>query len=443
MWRLDAIAQAELVRSRALAGVELVQAALDRAEQLDSLQAATVLFPARALERAAVATGPFAGVPILLKDAGQELAGTPLWMGTTVLRQAGYISTTTTDLAGALEAMGFVVIGKSAVPELTAGITTEPPVGPPTRNPWAEERTVGGSSGGSAAAVAAGVVAVAHGSDSTGSLRYPASCCGILTLKPSAGLIPSRLPGGIADPLDAHVDFVLARSERDLRSVFATLTSAAANSSASPIRRVARLTAMPFGFPIDSVVDEVLDDSAEELAGLGLQVDSIPPRFLESYGTVLGRTIPTIVDAHRAAVVDWIETEIERPIAAGNLSPSVIEAAERGRRLHRSEVIGAWAALGEAARVAAGWAGGFDALLLPILDVPPWPIGTSGPDGRLAGLVCSLANFSGQPAVVVPTVRDGLPVGVQIQAPAGHDLALLDLLQSIRPVAPQSPYLHV
>ena len=148
----------------------------------------------------------------MLKDAGQELADTPMWMGSTVLKKAGYTSTKTTELAMQLEALGFVIIGKAAVPELMTGITTEPPIGPPTGNPWARRRTAGGSSGGSAAAVAAGLVAVAHGSDSSGSLRFPASCCGVLTLKPTAGRVSSRFPGGVPDPSARHADFVLARS---------------------------------------------------------------------------------------------------------------------------------------------------------------------------------------------------------------------------------------
>ncbi len=374
LWRLDATAQAGMVRSGAVSAIEMVRAALGRAEELAALHCTTVLLPERALRRAADSTGPFVGVPILLKDAGQELVGTPLWMGTTVLREAGYTSTVTTELTARFEALGFVIVGKAAVPELMTGITTEPPIGPPTGNPWDRERTVGGSSGGSAAAVAAGVVALAHGSESTGSLRYPASCCGVLTLKPSAGRIASRLPGDLANPGGSHVDFVLTRSARDLRRVFVSLAS---------------------------------------LVGRGLVVEDLAPGFLEGYGTVLGRAVPLIIDAHRAAVVGW---------------PHTVSAAR--------------AAVGDAARAASAWTDRLDALLLPILDVPPWLNGTSGPDGALGGLFCSLANFSGQPSVAVPTVQNGLPVGVQLQAAVGRDLALLDLLQHIRPVAPRSPHLR-
>lgn len=440
IWQVDATAQAELVRSGAVSPVELVEAALDRADELAELHCVTVLFGDRALKRADVATGPYAGVPILLKDAGQELAGTPMWMGSTALKQAGYVSKVTTELVGQLETLGFVIIGKATVPELMAGITTEPPTGPPTRNPWARDRTVGGSSGGSAAAVAAGIVALAHGSDSSGSLRFPASCCGVLTLKPSAGRISTRFPGGIPDPAQRHADFVLARSARDLRGTFAPLAGPYTDSP-EPIKRVARLDRIPFGLSIDPLVHETMDAVADELVEVGLDVEPVSATFLERFGTVLGEVVATIADAHRAAVVSWIEAEIERPLAVDEISTANLEAAERGRRLEPDVVAGALAALCEAAQVAASWADGFDALLLPILEVPPWPNGTAGPTGHLGGLVCSLANFSGQPSAVIPSVGHGLPIGVQLQAPLGHDEALLDVLEAVRPMAPASPLL--
>ncbi|MDH5520229.1 MAG: amidase, partial [Acidimicrobiia bacterium] len=360
------------------------------------------------------------------------------WMGSTVLKAACYISTTTTELAGQLEALGYVVIGKAAVPELMTGITTEPPIGPPTRNPWARHRTVGGSSGGSAAAVAAGIVAIAHGSDSSGSLRFPASCCGVLTLKPSAGRISSRFPGGVADPSNRHTDFVLARSARDLRTTFASLAPAP-DPAVGPIESVALLEAMPFGLSVDPAIEQALDDVAAELTHAGIDIDRIPPTFLEDYGTVADHAVPTIADAHQAAMVDWIETQIKRPVTVGDLSPAALEAVERSRQLEPKAIHDAHAAFTEAAHTAASWTRRFDALLLPILDVVPWPNGTPDPSSQLGGLICSLANMSGQPSTVIPTVQQGLPVGVQLQAPLGHDEALIDLLDAIRPTAPPSP----
>ncbi len=442
VWRLDATGQAELVRSGALSAVELVEAALARVGELAGLHAVTVLFGDRALRKAGEVSGPFAGVPILLKDAGQELAGTPMWMGSRVLKEVGYVSAATTELAGQLEAMGFVVIGKAAVPELMIGITTEPPIGPPTENPWARDRTVGGSSGGSAAAVAAGIVPIAHGSDSSGSLRFPASCCGVLTLKPSAGRISSRFPGGVPDPTNRHTDFVLARSARDLGEVFALLARAP-QSAGGRLKRVARLEAMPFGLSLAPAVEQALDDVARRLTDHGFEIDHISPSFLEDYGTVVRQTVPTLADAHLAAVVDWIEAQIKRPVAVGDLSATTIEAVERSRQLGPEAIHDAHAAFIRAARVAASWTRRFDVLLLPILDVVPWPNGTPNPTSELGGLLCSLANLSGQPSTVIPTVHHGLPVGVQLQAPLDHDEALIEVLQAISPTAPPSPLMSI
>ncbi|MDH3299249.1 MAG: amidase family protein [Acidimicrobiia bacterium] len=316
-----------------------------------------------------------------------------------------------------------------------SGITTEPPIGPPTQNPWAKDRTVGGSSGGSAAAVAAGMVAVAHGSDSTGSLRFPASCCGVLTLKPSVGRISCRFPGGVPDPSNRHTDFVLARSARDLHRTFTSLASPP-NHAVGPIKRIAVLEAIPSGLSVDPAIEQALDDVAGELAHAGLDIDHLPPRFLEDYGTVVDGAAPTIADAHRAAVVDWIETQIRRPVTFEDLSTPILESAHRGRQLEPQAVANARRAFSEAAQAATSWTDRFDAVLLPILDVVPWPNGTPGPNSHLGGVVCSLANFSGQPSTVIPTVHRGLPVGVQLQAPVGHDEVLIDLLRTIRPFAP-------
>ena len=171
----------------------------------------------------------------------------------------------------------------------------------------------------------------------------------------------------------------------------------------------------------------------------GVDIGHISPTFLEDYGTVADHAVPTIADAHQAAMVDWIETQIKRPVTVGDLSPAILDAVERSRQLEPTAIHDAHAAFSEAARTAASWTRRFDALLLPILDLVPWPNGNPGSSSQLGGLICSLANMSGQPSTVIPTVQQGLPVGVQLQASLGHDEALIDLLSAIRPTAPPSP----
>ena len=183
---LDATAQAELVRTKEVTPTELVADAIARMETLNPQLNAIIheLYDrARAEAAGALPDGPFRGVPFLLKDLGAELAGTPFCEG---LAFAGdYRSTVTQELTQRFIDAGFVICGKTNTPELGILPTTEPRRFGPSRNPWQTEHSTGGSSGGSAAAVASGMVPAAHANDGGGSIRIPASCCGLVGLKPT------------------------------------------------------------------------------------------------------------------------------------------------------------------------------------------------------------------------------------------------------------------
>ena len=204
MGTVDAVEQARLVRDGEGRAQDLVAAAIERMARLDpELNAVIHRRDERALaeaERCDAATPedrarPFHGVPIVVKDTeGSAMAGEPLTLGTRVLRDAGWRARADTPLTRRIRDAGFVVVGRTNVPELCASGTTEPLAFGPTRNPWDHSRSPGGSSGGSAAAVAAGMVAIAHGSDGGGSVREPASLCGVVGLMPSRGRI-SAAPG--------------------------------------------------------------------------------------------------------------------------------------------------------------------------------------------------------------------------------------------------------
>jgi amidase len=191
--KLDATAQAEMVRRGDAKPVELVQAAIDRIERLNpQLNAVIHKRYQRALDeaRGSIPDGPFRGVPFLLKDLGAgNLTGDPIHWGTRFLKDAGYLAKTTSHLVNKFRAAGLVVVGRTNVPELGAWSTTEPASYGPTRNPWNPAHSSGGSSGGAAAATAAGIVPFAHASDGGGSIRNPASQCGLVGLKPSRGRI--------------------------------------------------------------------------------------------------------------------------------------------------------------------------------------------------------------------------------------------------------------
>src|SRR5688572_15112302 len=218
---LDAIAQAELVRSGEASPSELVDAAIARIEALDPELNAVVtpLFDkARDVAAGELPDGPFRGVPMLLKDLACHSAGDSMYEGMGFLREVGWVEHEDTVLASRFRRAGFVFCGKTNTPELGILSTTEPAAFGATRNPWNTGHSTGGSSGGSAAAVAAGMVPLAHGGDGGGSIRIPASACGLVGLKPSRGRTPlgddyGDLAAGLVN------EHVITRSVRDTAAV--------------------------------------------------------------------------------------------------------------------------------------------------------------------------------------------------------------------------------
>ena len=212
---LDATALAALVRQKQVKAIELLEAAIERIERLNpALNAVVTPMYEQAREAAAgkLPDGPFAGVPFLLKDLGAPYAGVRMTMGTTFLRS--FVPDHESELVTRLKRAGLIIVGKTNTPELGILPTTEPRLFGPSHNPWDIDRTPGGSSGGSAAAVAARIVPMAHANDAGGSIRIPASCCGLFGLKPTR----ARNPFGpdLGDIFSGLViDHAVTRSVRD------------------------------------------------------------------------------------------------------------------------------------------------------------------------------------------------------------------------------------
>src|SRR5438067_4673956 len=215
---LDAIGQAELVRRREVMPKELVTWAIERIEHLNpQLNAVVTLMFDQALAAAQLGcSGPFAGVPYLLKDLAAETAGVRFTEGSRFLR--GYVSRYDSELVRRLRRAGLVIVGKANTPEFGLVPTCEPVLFGPTRNPWDVTRSTSGSSGGSAAAVASGMVPAAHANDLGGSIRYPASACGLFGLKPTRGRNPLGPEYGDAVSGWA-VEHALTRSVRDSAAI--------------------------------------------------------------------------------------------------------------------------------------------------------------------------------------------------------------------------------
>ncbi|HEX2849115.1 MAG TPA: amidase [Acidimicrobiales bacterium] len=432
----DAHVQAAAVRRGIVAPTELVSAAIARIERENpSINAVVIPLFDRALARAAAPLhGPFAGVPMLLKDAGQEIAGEHHWVGTPVLHRAGHRSAATTALVERFESLGFVIVGKTNVPELSAGGTTEPEELGPTHNPWRHGFTAGGSSGGSAAAVAARWVAVAHGSDGSGSLRFPASACGTVTLKPSRGVVPSIPAAGQEDPSRLWTELALTRTTRDLAAVFHGLAEGA-EPGVAPTR-------LRIGVLIDDVATGLPThpECAAATLGLGALLERLGHHVEESHPKALGHVFRS-GGAHafevaslaaRGSQLRWLEARIGRGLRDGDLSAEALDAGRRGLALSTDAVGQARAVLDDAFAPIPEWWNAFDVLLTPAMRTPPWPLGTK-PEGPLIGGFAFAFSFTGQPAVVVPAAvsEGGVPLGVQLVGRAGDDDVLLALASEL------------
>jgi amidase len=370
---------------------------------------------------------PGDGVPMLLKDAGQELDGTPHWMGVAALRDADVRSTRTTGLAARFEADGFATIGRGACPELSTGIACEPPGFEPTRNPWDLSLSPGGSSGGSAVAVASGMVPIAHGSDASGSLRCPAALCGVVTLKPTHGRAPSL--DALGEPSRfGWCDYVLSRHVEDL----VPLVGGARRVDGL---RVGVLDHDPeLGRRPDAACADGVHVVGELLESMGHHVEESWPRPLgDLWARSFSHFVPMAASA-RAAAVRWVARRLGRPLRRGDLSDALVDAASQSpsdEDAARASV--AFAACFDSLH---GWWDDFDVLVTPVTFARSWTIGSDAGPGELGTLVAPW-SFSGQPAMSVPVhwTDDGMPLGTQLVGRAGDDAVLLGLALALQEAA--------
>ncbi|MGI9077876.1 MAG: amidase [Gemmatimonadaceae bacterium] len=480
LWKLDACGQAELVRSREITPIELVQAAIGRIEELNTRVNAVVtpLFD-RALAQASgdVPAGPFSGVPLLLKDFLCETAGDPYSEGSRFLRNLGWRSPADSYLAGRFREAGFVVLGKTNLPEFAASATTEPAAFGPTRNPWNPERSAGGSSGGSAAAVASGMVSVAHANDGTGSIRIPAACCGLVGLKPSRGRTPVG-PTAVPGLLGNVVEHVVTRSVRDAAAVLDAVCGAVPGDRVivppprQPYRR--EVGADPGCLRVGFLKHDPLLRGCRELRPGVRDADPASAaavvemaRLLESLGHVVEESYPTALDgptglggprgiiaaSELVARLDaWIGRTGREP-GPDDLEPATWRMLNDGRRYATVDVEKACYRLVAGVRpIREWWAGGFDLLLTPATNGIPPAVGafseleSSEQSWRLAeafGLYTVPYSFTGQPAVSLPAAwADGMPIGIQLVADRGCEDVLLRVasqLEEARPWADRWP----
>jgi amidase len=464
---LDGTAQADLVRRKEVKPIELVDAAIERIERLNPTLNAVVTpmyDEARRVASGPLPDGPFAGVPYLLKDLGAEYAGTRLTEGSALLRD--YVSDHDTELVVRLKKAGLIVLGKANTPEFGLLPTTEPRLFGPTRNPWDAGRTAGGSSGGSGAAVAAAMVPMAHGNDGGGSIRIPASCCGVFGLKPTR----ARTPMGPDLAEDWHglvIGHAITRSVRDSAALLDATSGPDLGDPywAPPPERpyVEEVGADPGhlriaftsdgggGVPVHPDCVAAVKDAAALCADLGHHVVGASPDLDQERIT---QCVISLIAASTAAQVDYWANRSGRTPIEDILEPYTWALYQAGQGRLASDYILAVQHLQRLSRDIARFLLDYDVLLTPTLAEPPPPIGSFDPTpgNPLQGLYRAatfmpftpIANITGQPAMSVPLYWnvEGLPVGAQFAGRFGDEATLLRLaaqLEQARPWADRRP----
>ena len=468
---LDAIGQAELVRTGAASPLELVDAAIARIERLNPILNAVVapLFDQARASAARPLPNPdsvLAGVPFLLKDLGATLAGTPQANGSRAFR--GRISDHDTELARRQRSAGLILLGKTSSPEFGNHSTTEPALYGPTCNPWDPARTAGGSSGGSAAAVASGMVPAAHGNDGAGSIRIPASCCGLFGLKPTRGR-NSWAPAG--DVLaGVAVEHALTVSVRDSAAILdATAGWAPGDPSIAPVPtrpflaevradpgrlRIGWTAQPPFEADVHPDCVRAVRETAELLATLGHDVEEAAPEF---DGEALVEPFARIWATANLADYREAKAFLGREPVRDELEVTTWELVEYARRFDGADLLSALDALAAASRQVAPFFERYDAWVTPTLAQPPLGLGILNQscggavewwrfDGRFNPWN-PIANMTGQPAMSIPLASsgDGLPIGSLVFGRFGAEATLFRLagqLEAARPWRDRRPPIH-
>ena len=458
----SAVELAELIRRRALSPVEITRAVLERIERLNPrlgayvmVHAERALGEARAAERAVMAgepLGPLHGVPISIKD-NLWTAGERTTYGSRLL--AEFVAPEDAPSVARLRAAGAIFIGRTNLPEFAWRGSTDNPLFGESRNPWDLTRTPGGSTGGGAAAVAAGLGPLALGSDGAGSIRIPASFCGLVGLKPTFGRVP-MYPAAGGNELVAHV-CPLARTVRDVALMMSAIARhdprdpfalpdddvgylAACDESLGAPVRIAWSADLGFA-SVEQETRETAETAARAFAEIGVTVEEANPDLGD-----LSVILNTLYGGAQAGA-----HAARSPEQKAQMDPDLVAYAEASAGLSVVEYLRAVAARQAMVDALRRFFERYDLLLTPTLCLPAFPLGVVGPSevaGRkvthLGWTLCYPFNYSGQPAVSVPAgfTASGLPVGLQIVGRRGEDTLVLRAaatFEVLRPWAARRP----
>ncbi|MEO9780106.1 MAG: amidase family protein [Sedimentitalea sp.] len=461
----DATALAALVASGEITPDALLDCALERVESINPALNAVVMLQedvARNAIRAGLPDGPFKGVPFLLKDLGAEAIDFPTNNGSALMRNS--VHRYDSELYLRLRAAGLVSFGRTASPELGVGPVTEAQVyGGPTRNPWNTDHTSGGSSGGAGAAVAAGIVPVAHGSDGGGSVRIPASSCGLVGFKPTRARLPEG-PGSGEGWGGMAIDGFLTRSLRDTAALLDAVNGpdlgapyfpppmkgsfVQALAAAPGKLRVALCPMTLSGEPVHADCVAAVEATGHLLESLGHSVEPVqlPPDL----------DVEAMMVAWTKIVACGTALSVRTVLNGRPMDPALLDGVTRGAVVYAEQISGAdylqaIEVVHAFGRRMAHFLSQCDVLVTPTLAAPPAPVGQLKPDNEdfldyrtgPGGVFeyspfTAVFNASGQPAVSLPLhwTKGDLPVGVHLAMPFGADEALMSLSAQIEAAAP-------
>ncbi len=459
--QFDGLGLAELVKNKDVTPAELLEAATQKADEVNpEINAITQRFDDLAEKSISdgLPDGAFAGVPFLLKDLHVLLTGTTTTSGSRLYKD--HVATHNSTLVDRYIKAGFVTFGKTNSPEFGLTVTTEPQLFGPTRNPWNKEHSPGGSSGGAASAVAAGIVPIAHASDGGGSVRLPASACGLFGLKPTRGRIPAGPDRGEGWH-GCSINNVISRSVRDSAAVLdATAGSepgepysaphhegtflSRLNGSAGPLR-IAFSTKSPIETEVHPDCIAAVEHAARLCTELGHDIEEaqVPldgPQMAQTLGTVIGVDIASRFEQWGA--------QRGRPVQPDEVEFMTWRTAENGSNVTGVELLQATQSMHEGSRRMAHFFEKYDVLIEPTFGQPPVKLGTINTMdediGRYMGRLMEASPFTGRynltglPSMNVPLYWNdaGLPIGVMFTGPFGNDARLLQLARQLEEAQP-------
>ncbi|MBK7937869.1 MAG: amidase [Lewinellaceae bacterium] len=479
--RHDALGLAEMVKKGETTPEELLETAIARTEQVNPTLNALIhnmYEEARETAKKVDRNGPFSGVPFLVKDLGMEIKGVPMRAG--CRGYSGYVSPQDSFAVQKMRQAGLVIFGKTNTPEFGLTPFTEPLLFGPAKNPWNPDYTTGGSSGGSAAAVAAGMVPMATANDGGGSIRIPASCCGLFGLKPSRGRVSwGRMFGEMWN--GAAVEGCVSRSVRDSAAYLDAIMGAAPGDpytlesperpylqevGASPGKlKIAFTAGHTLNLSVDPACHKALAQAVDLLRGAGHIVEEVALPYQREE---LTRSFLSIVAGETAGELRVLAEFLGRKVQSSDVEPNTYALHLLGKSYSAADYAYAKRKWNELCRRIADFHIRYDLLLTPTLAQRPFRTGAlqnSPAESRLVAVVNALglgsavraqvdqlaekiynwmpwtafANMTGQPSMSVPlhwTEEENLPVGVMFTARFGEESLLYRLAGQLEKAAP-------